>query len=261
MNNQQFLQNYQHLQYGIMYNKLIDLSFASIAWCKKYDSLFFNHAQVDRLLAKNELKEAEKVLKELKRKPAFYFENRKDLSSLVDFLTKQNYKKAWEDSWMFHSGEGIDKNRFSQVKKVTNKNELEEFLQTFDKCYQKDDPQNPYGELGDYLEVAGDAWNRFNDSGKIEYFTVYNDTGPVAVSTLTNFASIGYISNVGSLKEARGKGFGKIASLYCVARSKENGNTEHALATEEGQYPNEFYKRIGFETRFTALGYVKEVNS
>ena len=114
-----------------------------------------------------------------------------------------------------------------------------------------------------YRRTGGKFFAFYNtrDSGKIEYFTVYNDTGPVAVSTLTNFASIGYISNVGSLKEARGKGFGKIASLYCVARSKENGNTEHALATEEGQYPNEFYKRIGFETRFTALGYVKEVNS
>jgi len=80
---------------------------------------------------------------------------------------------------------------------------------------------------------------------------------PCAVATLTNFDGLGYISNVGSLKKVRGKGFGKIATLYCVAKSIKNNNQEHCLATEEGAYPNEFYKRIGFVTRFTACGYTK----
>lgn len=243
-----------------MYNKLIDLDFASIAWCDKYDSSFFNHAQVDKPLTEKELDEVEQTLKELKRKPAVYFENRNDLSNLVDFLGKRGYKKTWEDSWMFHSGQEIDESAFNQVKKVEDETSLEEFLKAFDACYQKNDPQNPYGELGDYLEVAKDAWRKHNKSGKIEYFTVYDGEKSVAVSTLTNFAGIGYISNVGSLKEVRGKGFGKLASLCCVVQSKKNGNSEHALATEEGQYPNDFYKRIGFKTRFTALGYVKEKN-
>jgi len=258
MKNNLFLQNYQHLQYGIMYNKLIDLGFASVAWCRKHESSVFNHAQVDSPLSKDDLNEIEQILKSLERKPAVYFENRKNLSGFADFLAQQGYKKTWEDSWMFHSGQNIDEGAFNQVKKVEDEVSLEEFLKTFDACYRRGDPQNPYGELGDYLEVAKDAWNKHNKSGKIEYFTIHDGEKPVAVSTLTNFAGIGYISNVGSLKEVRGKGFGKIASLHCVKRSIENGNLEHALATEEGHYPNEFYKRIGFETRFTALGCVKE---
>ncbi|MBU1110160.1 GNAT family N-acetyltransferase [Patescibacteria group bacterium] len=258
MKNNLFLQNYQHLQYGIMYNKLVDLGFTSIAWCEKYDSSFFNHAQVDSLLSKDSLNKIETTLRNLERKPAVYFENRQNLSGLVDFLTQQSYKKNWEDSWMFHSGQYLNEDLFNQVRKVGNETSLEEFLKTFDACYQKDDPQNPYGELGDYLDVAKDAWNKHSKSGKIEYFTIYDGKKPVAVSTLTNFAGIGYISNVGSLKGVRGKGFGKIASLYCVKQSVDNGNSEHALATEEGHYPNEFYKRIGFKARFTALGYVKE---
>ncbi len=258
INNQLFLQNYQHLQYGIMYNKLVDLGFASIAWCDKYASSFFNHAQVNGKLTQGELRLIEKTLKKLDRKSAVYFENRNDLDTLATFLANNGYKKTWEDSWMFHPGEGIDRSQFDKVKKVENKDSLEEFLKTLDACYQKNDPQNPYGELGDYLEVARDAWNKFGKFGKIEYFIVYDGDKPVAVSTLTNFAGIGYVSNVGSLKKVRGKGFGKIVSLYCVIKSIENGNVEHALATEEGQYPNEFYKRIGFKTRFTALGYVKK---
>ena len=257
MKNDQFLSYYQYLQYGIMYQKLIDLGFASVAWCAKYKSPFFNYAGVNKEIDKKQLTKIEEEMKRLDRRPTVYFENRKDFSELVGFLNKQSYKKHWEDSWMFHAGRNIDTSRFDSVKKVTNDKELGEYLITFDACYQKDDPQNPYGELGDYLDVARDAWYQHKGTGKLEYFTVYNGKKPVAVSTLTNFAGIGYISNVGSLRDVRGEGFGKIASLYCVDYSKDQGNTEHALATEEGQFPNEFYKRIGFKTRFTALGYVK----
>lgn len=85
---------------------------------------------------------------------------------------------------------------------------------------------------------------------------VYKDSRPVAFSALTNYESIGYISNAGSLKEVRGQGFGKLATLYCIDQSKKRGNTEHCLATEEGTYANKFYKRLGFKTLFTAVGYV-----
>ncbi len=193
------------------------------------------------------------------RKTVVYFENKKDFDGLKVLLESVGYKKFFEDSWMFHKGKNLDESKFDHVKEVDNEDDLETFLKTFDKCYQKDDPQNPYGELGDYLEVARDSWHQHHATGKIEYFIVFNEKDtPVAVSTLTNFAGIGYISNVGSLIEVRGKGYGKLASLYCVYKSKKSGNTEHALATEEGQYPNEFYNRIGFETRFTAVGYLKE---
>lgn len=81
MSNNTFLQNYQHLQYGIMYNKLVDLDFASIAWCGKDSSAFFNHAQVDGLLTESQLEEIEKELRSLKRKPmafqAFWLEEGK----------------------------------------------------------------------------------------------------------------------------------------------------------------------------------------
>ena len=104
-----------------------------------------------------------------------------------------DYKNAWEDCWLFHLGKNIYSAKFSSVKKVNNKKDLKLFLETFDKCYQNDDPQNPYGELGDYLQKAEKAWLKHNQSGRMEYFMVMEKGKPVAVSTLTNFA--------GSLKQ------------------------------------------------------------
>jgi len=49
-----------------------------------------------------------------------------------------------------------------------------------------------------------------------------------------------------------------VATLHCVKQSIEKGHNYHFLATEEGHYPHEFYQRIGFKTKFTAIDYAKE---
>lgn len=258
MNNFNFLEKYYKLQQDIMFDKLINLDFDIIAYSQIDKSEFWNNILVNKILKSTEIDLAEKEFEKLERKPAIYFENKKSLLELKEDLFKKQYVKEWEDSWMFWQDGDIDTSRFDGVRKVTNDKELKIFFNIFDKSFQEDDPQNPYGELGDYLEVSEKVWYKHNKTNKIEYYIVYKDDKPVAVSTLTNYDGIGYISNIGSLKEFRGGGYGKLATLYCVEQSKINGNIEHCLATEEETYPNEFYKRIGFNTRFTAVGYVKK---
>lgn len=212
---------------------------------------------INKLILDNELFEIEQSFKSLKRKSTFYFENRKDLKPMVDYLLSKGYEKEYEDSWMFWQDKKIDSSCFNEIKKVKNENDLKIYLKIFDDSFQNNDPQNSYGELGDYLKVTENVWHKHNKTNKLEYFVAHKNNKPVAVSTLTNYNEIGYISNVGSLKEIRGEGYGKLATLCCVKQSKKNGNTKHCLATEEGTYPNEFYKKIGFKTRFTATGYSK----
>jgi len=234
MENFSFLRKFEKLLCAITLGKFIDLDFAVVSFSQGDDSSFWNHSLTNQVLDDIQLAEIEKAMKSLKRRPAIYFENRKDLQPLVSFLEKNDYKFDYEDSWMFWENSKISTNKFAQVKKVTNKNELGIFLKTFDACYQKNDPQNAYGELGDYLKVAERVWHRHNKTDRLEYFVVFKNEKPIAVSSLTNLQGVGYISNVGSLKEVRGKGFGKLATLRCVVSSKEQGNTEHCLATEEG---------------------------
>jgi len=258
MNNFNFLQKYQILQHTIMYDELIMLDIATIGYSKTDSSPFWNLALTDKVLKENEILKIEDILKQHERNSTIYFENNGELNTLKDILKRKGYQKSFEDSWQFWiNRQQIDVQHFNLVKKVTNGGDLKIFLKIFNQCYRKNDPQNPYGELGDYLKVAEEVWHKHNQSGRIEYFMVYKNNKPVAVSTLTNYDEIGYISNVGSLSEVRGEGFGKAATLFCIQESIKHGNREHCLATEEGAYPNEFYKRIGFVTRFTAVGYTK----
>ncbi|MFA5932691.1 MAG: GNAT family N-acetyltransferase [Microgenomates group bacterium] len=257
MTNFEFLQKYQQMQNGVMYDEIKDFGFAQVGYCKGDDSSFWNLALVDKLLTPEELLKIEEYLTSLNRKPALYFEKRDELETLVDFLKDKKYQWDYSDSWLFYTGSPIETNRFNQVKKVETEEELEVFIKTFDDCYQENDPQNPYGKLGDYLEVAKNSWLKHHANNRLEYFVAYKENQPVAVGSLNNYSGIGYISNVGSLPEVRGGGFGKLVTLYMVEQSKKKGNTEHVLSTEEGHFPHEFYQRIGFKPRFVATGYVK----
>jgi ribosomal protein S18 acetylase RimI-like enzyme len=259
MTNRDFLNKYINLQTGIMFDEVTDFDYAKVSFCKTDHSSYWNNALIDKPLSEDELKLIENIFIERKRTPAFYFEHKKELQPFIDLLIKQGYLFKFEDSWMFYSGKNIDTTQFDKVKKIQAEDELTTFLKVFNSCYQKDDPQNVYGELGEYLTVTERVWHKYKNSKRIEYFMVHKGEKPVTVSSLTNFEGIGYISNVGSLREVRGEGFGKLATLTCVNQSIKNGNTITCLATEEGTYPNEFYKRIGFETKFTAVAYTKSL--
>ena len=257
MDNYQFLRDYQDLQYEIMFDRLIDLGFCRIGYCHGENSSFWNQALTNKILSNEQVEVIESTLNKLKRDSTIYFENKKSLDGLTFLLKNKQYKFSFEDSWLFHSGENISQDRFKEVKKVTSTSELKVFIDTFDACYQKNDPQNAYGELGDYLKVAKTVWEKHNKTNRIEYFTCYEKNEPVAVSSLTNYGNIGYISNVGSLRKVRGRGFGKLATYYCVVESKKQGNKHHCLATEDNTFADDFYKRIGFRKKFCAVAYTK----
>jgi len=88
MKNFDFLKKYQKLQLGIMYDRLFNLDFTTISFCKNDNSVFWNLALVNKIISKKQLKKIENKLTSLDRKPLVYFENKKELETLIDFLKK-----------------------------------------------------------------------------------------------------------------------------------------------------------------------------
>ncbi|MDQ3098314.1 MAG: hypothetical protein M3Q44_01050 [bacterium] len=258
MNSTKVIKNYIQLQKDIMFNKLFEVDGATVCYSQNTPSPFWNNAFVDTILNAEQLNTIGNTLKSLSRSPAVYFENKSELVGLKTFLEEQGYIMATEDSFMFYENSKAKQDRFECVRKVETVEDLEAFLDTFDRSYRKEDPLNPYGELGDYLTAARVAWEKHHISSRIEYFVVYKNDEPVAVSTLTNYGSIGYISNVGSILPVRGEGYGKLATLYCVSQSQRSGNIMNFLITEEGTNPHSFYTSIGFKTKFTAYLMVQQ---
>ena len=124
--------------------------------------------------------------------------------------------------------------------------------------YPENDPKNPYGDQVEFSKALKKSWYERKKSYDTLYL-LFENNKPVATAILTNYKDIGYITAVGSIPSVRGKGFGKKISLYCVQESFKLKNKSHFLVTEKGDYPYEFYKRIGFEPEFTALLYSKKI--
>lgn len=257
MQHYEFLVDYYNLQMQVMFAELLEKPYGLIGYSHDSESYFWNNLLLRRAITVEELTEVEEVLGKQNRKPAIYFERTEEEQSIINFVTPYGYKFLSEDCWMSYRGETLSKSIFRSARIVKSEAELEVFLEVFNKCYRNDDPQNPYGELGDYLETARKRWISTRGQKDMEYVLVYDFDNPVAVAALTSHGGIGYISNVGSLPKVRGLGYGKIASLFCVALSQEKQNTIHCLATENGTYPYEFYKRLGFEKEFSCLYYGK----
>lgn len=243
-----------------MYDKVIQLDFCTIVYSQTDKSVYWNLALTNQKLSPSQLSKIEDTLISLKRTPVIYFEDTKRMCTLGEFLKKNGYKKEFADCFLFYQKKTVDQTHFKEIKKVETEKDLEIFLETENKCYQKDDPQNPYGELGDYLELARKFWFRHHKTNRVEFYTAFKNGAPVSVGILTNYDDIGYLACIGSKKEVRGQGYGKAISLYMIQQSINHRNKYHCLATEEGHYPYEFYQRIGFKPIFTAVGYARKNN-
>lgn len=257
MDNTNFLKSYYQLQSPIMFDKFEDLGFALLGINDDDEEVFWNNAMVFNDLTDYQIKIIENKLSIARRKPALYFENNDQNKLLIDHITRRGYKKKFEDSWLFYEDEipSIDE---SLVKKVETLSDLETFINMFDQCFQPNDPQNPYGSMGDYDKIMRKSWIKLHRSNYVENYIILQNGEPVAVSSLTNYQGLGYISNIGTLQRVRGQGFGKAATYTVLHKSFQNGNTIHFLGTEDGTYPDQFYKRLGFIKRLTTPGYQKK---
>jgi N-acetylglutamate synthase-like GNAT family acetyltransferase len=261
--NNDIIKTFLDMQRDTMFSRQIPLDFARLIYSESEPSPFWNYAFTDKILSDAEISIIEEKLISVQRKPMVYFEVKENIEPLRAHLAEKGYIFFSEDSWMFFDPSAkIDtKNnaRFDCIRRVENENDLTTWLATADRCYVADDAQNPYGPLGkDYLILAESAWKENHANDAFDYFLAYKDKEPVAVGTLTYQNDMGYISNIASLPSIRGQGYGKTVTLYCVHRSQMFDAREIFLATEEGTYPNAFYKKIGFKTRFTGTGYVKK---
>lgn len=257
MNKTTFLQNYHLLQFGIMADRLENLGAGWLTYNNIRPSPVWNHIFIPTPIDQKQLEEFEKRMILIDRNPSLYFERNNKSEKMIRLLKRNAYTEYFEDSWMFFDNNRKIDTGFSNVQRVKTQKGLDLFLDTLDTSFRNTDPEHPY-ELGNYLQIAKKAWNNNKYCNKLEYFSVLKNNKVVSVATLTNFNGIGYISNVGSLPSVRGQGFGKLATLYCIEKSREYGNTIHCLATGNGTHAYEFYKRNGFKTKFTATCYVKK---
>jgi ribosomal protein S18 acetylase RimI-like enzyme len=250
------LKSFIDMHKGSFITKIENIDKAILAYSEGDSEIWWNFALLRKPIQKEDLDSIEAFFTKLKRKPSIYFSDDKEFDQIPEILKKESYKLSATDSWLSWERESpqIDNLNVIEVKSDEN---FKTWVETFVKSYPKDDPKNPYGEQKEFAKNLGRLW-KTRKRNEDQYFLALDNDSPVATGILTTYGDLGYISGIGSIPSARGKGFGKKISLYCVRESFNKGNRHHSIATEEGTFPFEFYKRIGFTPKFVAYLYSKE---
>lgn len=225
-------------------------------YCDNNSEFWWNYALVDHIISDNELKEIEEYFISKDRRSSIYFSDDEKNMPLKNILQKKGYKIVAKDVWLFWD-KPAPEIEDSNIVEIINNKDFEKWINTFIESYPKNDPKNPYGEQTEFSEVLKKSWQAKSDNND-KYYLLYNKQIPVATAILTSHNKMGYISAVGSIPSVRGKGFGKKISLHCVKESFKQKNKYHFLATEKGDYPHDFYQRIGFEPKFTSYLFTKK---
>ena len=258
-----FLDHYFALQYRVSFDAIIPLQDAVFGYSRHDTSPYWNHIYLPKpTLTPDTLIGYETTCQDRDRLPAFYIVHNDKFSKCITILTKAGYTPYSEDAWMTYAPEKTVfpsvKFAFNQVRTVE---ELDQFVELMDQCYPDNDPQNPYGNLGTYLDMTRQAWLQKSTEEELTYYTIMHieKNKLCGVGAVILKEQMGYLCNVGTLPEERGQGVGKAAIHEGLRLIKKAGLTLACLATEHHQHPFKVYTHMGFETVFTAQIWAKSL--
>jgi GNAT superfamily N-acetyltransferase len=259
------LDKFFDLNQGIYFDRVQDLNYAKVYTSDNISNEYNNHAELISLEVDKErrLNRIEQVLLKAGRKPAIYITPLTRPEKIDTILKDSNYNISFNDAWMvmIDPGRLQEINQSLEVIYVNNdKTILDEFRRINALGFSGEKtPENPYGDLdpNEYANATIKGLSHLKKSMRFEGYLFKYKGNFVACSFLISDGQAGYISGVACIPQARGKGLGKTASLYATKRSLEIGNRITFLATEQGSWNEEFYRRLGFETQFTGTCYIK----
>jgi N-acetylglutamate synthase-like GNAT family acetyltransferase len=93
-----------------------------------------------------------------------------------------------------------------------------------------------YAEESRFAAAAGDRW-----------FVAPAEGEPVSACCLLQVGSIAQVENVGTLEQARERGYGKAIVRAAIAAAQASGATTIFLTADAADWPQLMYARLGFE--------------
>lgn len=223
-------------------------------YTKDNPEVWWNFAHFKKKLKQKDFEEVKTYFENRKRQQSIYtFDNTRKTTNI---FKQNNYKIFAKDSYMLWNK---NKNKIdnSNIIEVKTDKEFKIWINTFIKSYPKDDPKNPYGEQKKFAKILANRYKQ-NRNKNDKYYIAFEKNKPVSVGILNTQNKIGYLSGIGSIPFARGKGFGKQITLHCINESIRQGNKYHFLITEKGHFPFKFYNKLGFKEKFVTYLYSKQ---
>lgn len=182
------------------------------------------------------------------RIPRFYFlkselDNDKFNQLLLD------YNLYCKDSWFCTKIENLNFDYKSKldlnIKICHNKDDV---IETIMNGFSTGDPNDPYGDLSPtYREALESKLDLKIDNVETLHYVAYYQNKPISIATVSINGKDAYLNNVTTLKEFKGNGVAKELLSHLIKDLKNRNVKKIIFVTETDEYPEKFYKNLGFE--------------
>lgn len=172
-----------------------------------------------------------------------------------------NYELVSNEVWqIFNNFENLDNivtNCPSNIE-LEKTTDMKLYSEEMIKAYQTGDEKDPYGDLDTIYKDVYENYRKAPNEYVDEFYFVKINDEIIGVTGSTCDNEIYGIYGLAVKKEFRGKGIGK-EIIKQQLRMCKNKNLKLAfLQTEEGYYPADMYRKLGFKDVCTEYYYVKK---
>lgn len=170
---------------------------------------------------------------------------------------KEVSREVWQTFDSFYKLENIESKCELNIK-LEKTTDMKLLAQINEKAFKTGDPLDPYGDIDSgYLKMFENYKGTLNKYNRDFYFIKANEK-IVGVITAVYDDRIYGIYGLAIIKEYRGKGIGTECLKQQLKICKKKNRKIAFLQTEEGYYPAELYRKIGFKDVCIAYYYVKK---
>lgn len=249
-------------QQGMYFSEIEVIDGAVLLYSDIIEDFFWNYAAQINTTRERVEELIQKIItfyRNKERQPSIYLTPFAQPPDILKHLENHGFKIELKDAWMVYDKKTlcIKKPKNLIIEEVRDIEDMEIFIKVFYEAYGGASEDEPYGKLPPtYGEALRSSFKNLSKKSIITHYLGFIDKKPVGIGTLISSDEFRGIYNVGTSSNYRRMGIGSVISLKALEASKIKGNTTTYLMTEEGSYVEEFYKKLGFSTKFIGEGYV-----
>lgn len=185
----------------------------------------------------------------------------KEIYSHREIFFDNNYELVSNEVWQifdnFKELENINTNCSLKVK-LEKTTDMKLYSEEMIKAYQTGDEDDPYGNLDSSYKELFQNYKKITDEYTDEFYLAKVNDEIVGITSGVYDNEIYGIYGLAVKKDFRRKGIGKEIIKQQLQMCKERNLKLAFLTTEEGYYPADTYRKLGFKDVCTEYYYIKK---
>lgn len=236
-----------------------DIYYSDVIYDEFWNNAFLRKADIN---LKETFDDIKLEMNKLNRNPVIYITSDVINSKLQEEIKKSNLKLLYTDVWMTLN----NLNKFESYKskidfsiQKADDTSKEEFIQAVMNGFSGDNPDDPYESLSDGYRIALiKSFDKNNSAYKVIHYLGKKGKEVISTATVVYKNNKAIIYNVTTNKNYQKQGVCKQMMSDIIKDLAKINIDEVCVQTEQGFYPEQIYKKMGFKERILGKAYVEK---